>query len=172
MPVPLPLWNARDRRGAVAACAGDPILLWRNPVMHLEREDTGRAHVYLDVSDSLAHHLQLLYGALLSVRSFIHPMVHLFSTVVADLPLEGLRRGRVETTGGTRLGCVLDHIRRQGIRRALILTDGWVEPLGEADLRGLEGTRIAALVTQRGPTDFARRIGARVFVLPNLWGYT
>jgi hypothetical protein len=67
-----------------------------------------------------------LYGAILDSQEFVHPVLHLFSTRVSDISLSEMRKGRVRSTGGTDIACVARHMAKHGIRRACILTDGWV----------------------------------------------
>jgi hypothetical protein len=67
-----------------------------------------------------------LYGAILDCEGYVQPTVHLFSTEVADIDLAGLRAGICKTTGGTDIACVAKHMAANRIRRALIVTDGWV----------------------------------------------
>jgi hypothetical protein len=56
----------------------------------------------------------------------VHPTVHLFSTKISDISLDELRRGVCRTTGGTDIACVAEHMSANRVRRALIVTDGWV----------------------------------------------
>jgi hypothetical protein len=89
-------------------------------------------HVYLDVSGSMKSVLQALYGAILDCAEFVVPLVHLFSTKVADVTLAELRAGKCATTGGTNIACVAEHMARHRVTRALLVTDGWVgTPRGE-----------------------------------------
>ena len=91
-----------------------------------------RVHVYVDVSGSMKHILQELYGAILDCIDLVEPIVHLFSTKIADVTLTELRAGKCASTGGTDIRCVADHITRHRIRRALLITDGYVgTPHGE-----------------------------------------
>jgi hypothetical protein len=73
-----------------------------------------------------------LYGAILDCEDYAHSTVHLFSTKVADVDLAGLRAGVCKSTGGTDIACVAEHMEANRIRRALIVTDGWVgKPRGQ-----------------------------------------
>ncbi len=67
-----------------------------------------------------------LYGAVLDSSTFVHPVVHLFSTEIADVTLGELRRGICKTTGGTHIDCVARHIVDHHVRRACVITDGFV----------------------------------------------
>ena len=60
-----------------------------------------KVHVYLDVSGSMDSVKDVLYGAILDTKQYVHPAVHLFSTKVEDITLDELRRGVCKSTGGT-----------------------------------------------------------------------
>ena len=91
----------------------------------------------------------------------MHPQVHLFSSKVVDVALADLRAGRCSSTGGTDIGCVAEHMQSQGVRRAVLITDGWVgQPRGE-HRQTLSRCRlgVALLGDNANPTDlepFAR----------------
>lgn len=122
---------------------GAPVLLHPACVPQPERiPDAERVHLYLDVSGSMDGLREALYGAALDCRAWLHPVVHLFSTRVDDLTLAQLAAGECRSTGGTDLRCVTAHMRRHRVRRAVLLTDGWVgEPTGE-DARTLRSLRL------------------------------
>jgi hypothetical protein len=68
-----------------------------------------------------------------------------------------LRRGVCKSTGGTDIACVASHIAKNGIRRALVVTDGWVgRPSGE-HLAILSRTKLAVALfgasTQKGDLE-------------------
>ena len=116
-----------SRRSIVLRALGNEPLLhagqapWRRMVRSGER-----VHVYLDVSGSMDAVKGALYGAALDCQEFLYPSVHLFSTKIADVTLAELRRGVCKSTGGTDIACVAAHIEENRVRRALIVTDGWV----------------------------------------------
>jgi hypothetical protein len=127
---PLP---SLSRRSLVLQGLGHTPLLhpgvvpWRRRVHSSEQ-----VHVYLDVSGSMNSVLGALYGAVLDCQALVHPQVHLFSSKVVDVTLADLRAGRCSSTGGTDISCVAAHMQSQGVRRAVMITDGWVgKPHGE-----------------------------------------
>ena len=126
MEVPSPI-PCLDRRSMVLRCLGvEPLLHthqvpWRHSVRSGER-----VHVYLDVSGSMDAIKGPLYGAVLDCESLVHPSIHLFSTKVADVSLAEMRRGVCKSDGGTDIDCVAAHIAANRVRRALLITDGWV----------------------------------------------
>ena len=103
------------------------------PLLHQEQLQIRRitpkgeqVHVYLDVSGSVSGLVGALYGAILDNKELVHPIVHLFSTRIVDVTLQQLRAGHCVTTGGTCIGCVAQHMKQHKVRRAVIVTDGFV----------------------------------------------
>jgi len=168
LPALLPWRTSRDRRGLALEAAGMEPALWAGPVAVPSPEFLAGTHVYVDVSGSMADVLPLLYRALLPLVPLLAPRVFLFSTRVHEAPLAALRRGDVVTTGGTDIGCVTEHLLERRIRRAVIVTDGWVGRVPDAHRGPLRRPRIAAVITAGGERSFADQLGARTFVLPSL----
>lgn len=102
-----------------------------------------RVHVYLDVSGSVDAIKDALYGALLDSQEWIQMPVHVFSNEVADISRAELRRGVCRSTGGTDIGCVAAHMAAHRVRRALIITDGWVGPPQGEHHHTLQQARLA-----------------------------
>lgn len=121
------------RRSLVQRALGFEPLLHSGQLQWRRSTRTGeRVHVYLDVSGSMDGVKSALYGAVLDCQELVHPTVHLFSTRVADIGLNELRRGLCHSTGGTDIGCVAEHMATNRVRRALLVTDGWVgTPTGQ-----------------------------------------
>jgi hypothetical protein len=123
-PTPIP---TLDRRSVVMRLLGYEQLLHAGVVPWRRTVRAGdRVHVYMDVSGSMEAVKKPLYGAVLDCREYVHPTVHLFSTKISDISLDELRRGVCRTTGGTDIACVAEHMSANRVRRALIVTDGWV----------------------------------------------
>jgi len=142
---PVPIWN---RRSTVLSAMGfEPLL--HPAVLSIERRAFGgeRVHVYLDVSGSIGDLKGALYGAVLDCSDFVHPKVHLFSTSVADINLEQLRCGVCKTTGGTDIDCVAQHMREKNVRRAVIITDGYVGRPGGQNRKTLAKARLGVALT-------------------------
>jgi len=132
MEAPTPIPGLARRSMVLRALGQEPLLHagrveWRRTVPSGER-----VHVYLDVSGSMDAVKGPLYGAVLDCETLVHPVVHLFSTRVADISLTELRRGVCKSTGGTDIACVAEHMNANRVRRALLVTDGWVgKPRGQ-----------------------------------------
>jgi hypothetical protein len=139
-----------DRRAVVLRALGTPQLLYRTESTGRVRERRGRVHIYVDVSGSIADLKGALYGAVLDCRDVVHPTVHLFSTAVHGVSLGGLRNGECRTTGGNNMECVAEHMKKRGVRRAVLLTDGWVGRPGASSASTLKGVRLGVALTPGG----------------------
>jgi len=159
-----------DRRGAVRAAAGLPVLLHRAELDGPTLARAERVHVYLDVSGSMTLLIPHVYAALRPFFGLLHERVHLFSTEVCDVAPQALARGQLRGTGGTAIDCVTEHLLEQRITRALVITDGLVGDVPQADLRRIKSRRVrfAAAITDPGKTTFADALAARTFRLPPL----
>ena len=135
---------AFSRRGAVLQALGAQLLLYPGTVNWPKTVPSGdQVRVYLDVSGSMASVLKALYGAVLDCKAFVYPTVHLFSTQIADITLSELKAGKCKTTGGTDIVCVARHMAKHQVKRALIITDGWVGAPGGQHLTTLTQAKLA-----------------------------
>jgi len=140
-----------DRRSTVLRSLGVNPLLHRASVPARTRTPSGeRVHVYLDVSGSVTGLVPALYGAVLACGDRVHPVVHLFSTQVVDATLQQLRMGYCKTTHGTCIECVGDHMVRNRVRRAVMVTDGYVGKPGAGTHAALEQAVLGVALTQGG----------------------
>lgn len=161
--------SASDRRAAVLRGAGSqPLLYWRPARVQSGR--AGRARVYLDVSGSMVAYVPLLYGALVALGRYVERDVFLFSTVVAPVSPQDLQRGRVETTGGTDIGCVIAHALTHRVRKVLLVTDGYVGQLAAAHQTAVRraGLEIRVALTPGGWRSDLDAVSARIDELPVL----
>lgn len=162
--------SASDRRAAVSRAAGfDPLLYGRSSDTR-RRGRAGRAQVYLDVSGSMEEYVPLLYGALLALRNYVHTDVLLFSTTIASVRIADLQNGRVNTTGGTDITCVLEHVLKTHIRKALVITDGYVGPPAREQAAALQRVRadIRVVLTPGGWREDLKGVACRMDELPSL----
>ncbi len=166
----LPYAPRPARSGFVRAALGSPALLHEAAVQVRRPLAQERTHVYLDVSGSMSGELPLVYAALQPLAALLHPRVHLFSTVIADIGLAQLARGVRIGTGGTDIGPVTDHMLEHRVRRAVIVTDGWVGNVPQEHARALarKRCRFAAVVSGHGDPSFTKRLACRVWRLPEL----
>ena len=152
--------------------AGRAPLLYDSLVDSPRGRDADLAHVYLDVSGSMDDYIQHLYGALTALRRHVQPAVGLFSTKVVTVPLADLARGRADSTGGTDIACVLEHLVTQRATKALVITDGYVGKASQADVDRIAraGVDVRALLTPAGWRHDLASLVSRIDELPPLGG--
>jgi len=124
------------------------------------REASGTCQVYLDVSGSMFGVMPALIALLGHFGARIRRPFWGFSTEVAPARIV---RGSLEcnTSGGTSINCVLDHVRKTRPQRVLIITDGVVEipcPQILAALRA-DGQEVCALISHDGAIDRIQSAG-------------
>jgi len=150
-PVPvgarLPVLSPSDRRAFLRA-TWSPLLPEAEWACTASRPE-GRAQVYLDVSGSMNAEMPLVVGLLGQLGRWIRRPFWAFSTEVVPAVIE---RGalRANTSGGTSLECALAHIAKTRPTSAVIVTDGYIEPIARKRIAALAGTRLHAIVSRDG----------------------
>lgn len=171
-----PLPSPRDRLAPARRALGIPDLLQAQEIALPTRTPglPALAHVYCDVSGSMDELIPHLLGLLWPHVAAGRARVFQFSTVVAPLAREDLRAGRIRTTGGTDIGCVLDHaLGVPRLRRVLLLTDGYVGTASRAKTTAIRERGLAIHVALPTESAYARDlqpIARSITVLPPLWG--
>jgi hypothetical protein len=145
----LPVLSTADRR-SFARALWSPLLPEAAWSTH-RRVAGGSAQVYLDVSGSMDAELPLIIALLARLGRNVRRPFWAFSNVVAPALI---RDGHLvaDTTGGTSMSCVLEHLARTRPRAAVVVTDGYIETLDPALVRAVAGVRLHALVTRDGST--------------------
>ncbi len=167
-----PLPNAADRTAPARRALGLPTLLQEQNLPRVVRTPfaPAQAHVYIDVSGSMLALLPYLGGLLLPYVAQGVARLFQFSTEVHPLARDELRAGRYRTTGGTDVQCVLEHALAQPrLRRALVLTDGYVGPARRDQRHALaaRGLRLhAVLPAESAWTKDLAPYAASLTVLP------
>ena len=125
---PGPLPNEFDRAQHAKRRLGQQLVLPNQRLVLPVRnaQPPMRALVYLDVSGSMSHLLPHLTDLLMPTTRRGLTQLRQFSTVVQALPLEDLASGKIATSGGTGIDCVLADMLTRPERRVLLLTDGYV----------------------------------------------
>lgn len=160
-----------DRRALVLEAMGGEPLLYQGEGPRKTFSRSGKVHIYLDVSGSMDRLIAPLYAALARFSSWLAPELHVFSTVVQDITLEDLRKGRGQTTDGTDIKAVTAHLLEHGIRRALVITDGWVGGIPSEHTHQLERRkgRFGVLLSHGGDSSFTKGLPkVRLWNLPNI----
>jgi len=152
----LPVLHPADKRSFMRALWSPliPEAVWPQP----RWAPGGTAQVYLDVSGSMNAEMPLIVALLGRLASQIRRPFWAFSNVVAPARI---RNGilEAETTGGTSMGCVLEHIAETAPPCAVVITDGYIESLPKAAVRKTARTRLHALVTRDGNPGLLRAAG-------------
>ena len=152
----LPVLSPSDRR-SFSRALWSPLLpeaLWNSP----RRAVGASAQVYLDVSGSMSKEMPLIIALLARLGSHIRRPFWAFSDVVAPAVI---RDGQLhaDTTGGTSMACVLRHLAQTRPRAAVVVTDGYIESLTQAQVRAAAGVRLHAIVTREGSPAALQRAG-------------
>ncbi len=147
----LPVLSPNDRRAFLRT-------LW-NPIVAEARWDLvarkpfGTCHVYLDVSGSMGEEMQALVGLLSRLRRYIRTPFWAFSDVVKPATI---RDGQLvtESTGGTCMNSVLQHVADTRPGKAIVITDGYIDLCNPALLSRMRATgqQLFAIVSRGGHT--------------------
>jgi hypothetical protein len=167
--------NARERMIPARKQLGAQGMLWNQTGEIRARvpEKPSRAHIYLDVSGSMAQLLPHLLGMLLPYVRSHQAVVFQFSNFVEAMPLADLQNGKLRSSGGTDINCVLRHAldTRPRITRALIVTDGYTGfPQAELASRVQEeNLRIyAVLPAEMAVKSQIASVSTQIIILPPL----
>jgi hypothetical protein len=152
----VPVLSPGDRRATLRALWSPllPEALWSTE----QRLRSATAQVYLDVSGSMSAEMPLIIGLLARLGSFIRKPLWAFSNVVVKAAIVN---GRLlaDTTGGTSMACVLEHIAETRPAAAVVVTDGYIETLSPGLLAGVRGTRLHVIVTRDGSPAMLHQTG-------------
>jgi hypothetical protein len=150
----LPVLNTSDRR-AFARAQWMPIVpdvRW----LYQQPRRVGGASVYFDVSGSMCSEIPSLVAVLLRLRDYLTLPFNAFSTEVFPARF---RNGRLltDTTCGTDITCVLEHLAVHRPEKAIIITDGMVGEFPADLLKRVRRTQLHGIITAHGQTeDFDR----------------
>ena len=150
----IPVLSTGDRR-AFLRSLWDPFLPEANWRGH-QRRPEGTTQVYLDVSGSMNAEMPHIVALLAQLGARIRRPLWAFSDVVAPAKIV---RGQLkaQTSGGTSMQCVIEHLARTRPAAAIVLTDGYIETLPRKLIATIDGIRLHVLVTRDGnPAQIAR----------------
>ncbi len=91
-------------------------------------------------------------------RDTMVSIAHQRSDIVAPAVIENGQL-RAETSGGTSMSCVLEHIALTRPASAIVVTDGYIEEVDQCLIQGISKTRFHAIVTRDGNPSALHRAG-------------
>jgi hypothetical protein len=153
----IPVLSPGDRRAFLRAQWSPflPEACWQGTMPRCE----GTAQVYLDVSGSMNAEMPLVIALLARLSNWIRRPLWAFSNTVVPALIESGQL-KTSTTGGTSMTCVLEHVAKTRPAAAIVLTDGYIEQLGQTAVRrALAATRFTALLTRDGNPAQLHRAG-------------
>jgi len=118
----------------------------------------GTAQVYLDVSGSMYAEMPLIVALLGRLSRYIRRPFWAFSDIVAPAVIENGQL-KAETSGGTTMSCVLEHLALTRPASAIVVTDGYIEELDPRLVREISTVRFHAIVTRDGSPSALHRAG-------------
>lgn len=154
----IPVLSPKDRRAFLRSTWDTflPEATWSNS----QPKSEGSAHVYLDVSGSMNAEMPLVIALLGRLSNYILRPFWAFSDEVSPAVIE---RGQLKTntTGGTSMACVLEHIAKTRPRAAVVVTDGYIEKLDKRMVSKIANTELHVLLTRDGSPAELKRAGLK-----------
>ena len=145
----IPVLSSADRRAFIRTLWSPfiPDSSWKT----VKKQPGGQAQIYLDVSGSMNAEMPFIIALLNRLKTYIKSPFWAFSTEVAPARIES---GQLitNTTGGTSLACVLEHIAQTKPDSAVIVTDGYIEAIQPREVALTKPTRIHAIISRDGST--------------------
>ena len=142
-------------------------VFFKGQALGFHRKTVGQVHIYLDVSGSMDACLGTIFSCLKPIQNWLYPKIHIFSTEVIDYPIQKILRGRYESTCGTDINCVLEHVIGNKINKAAIITDGYVGEPSEVLVKDLpKQFKLVKLLTPNYHVDDIDHLPGSVCRLP------
>jgi len=152
----IPVLSPADRRAFLKSQWAPflPESAWEG--QRLVRE--GTAQVYLDVSGSMDAEMPAIIALLNRLGRYIRRPFWAFSDSVEPALI---KKGqlRTATTGGTSMQCVLDHVAKTRPDAAIVITDGYIEPISRSQAAHAVGSKLHVLVTRYGNPALIAKAG-------------
>lgn len=168
--------NARDRTASAKRSLGAPTTLWNHPGTVKARVPNvpSKAYIYLDVSGSMREVLPHLLGLITPYVVRGQAEVFQFSTAIRPLPVKALKAGTINTSGGTNVNCVLEHLlnAKPKIRKMLILTDGYTGYPDELFTQQAQAEHVrihVVLPAEDSSTEQLQNIATTMTILPSIY---
>lgn len=154
----IPALSPKDRRAFLKAqwMPFIPEAVW----VGSRTKPKGTAQVYLDVSGSMNDEMPLIIALLSNLSSYIRRPFWAFSDKVSPAIIE---KGQLktQTSGGTSMSCVIEHIAETRPAAAVIVTDGYIEPLDKSLVIQTRSTRIHVVLTRDGSSSMLENAGLK-----------
>lgn len=163
--VVLPVLAPTDRRSFLRFRAGGIIPWSTHTLLHSGTRE--QATVFLDVSGSMDQELDAVASLLYRLRDLIRLPLLAFSNHIAHARFSNGRL-QTESTGGTSIDCVFDYIRRHRIKKALIVTDGFLGEMSGQTIRDVDKKNIHFLLTSQHSENDVRAAGFGYRALPRV----
>ena len=166
----LPYRSMIDRRSEVTSAMGHDPFFFQAQTQSTSLTRSERVHVYLDVSGSMDGVIRALYEAIIPLLGSVAPKIFLFSTDISEIDHSQIKKGVLDTTGGTSIDVVTKHILKRQVKKALIVTDGWVGDIPSSHVEKLNKQRVKVhgVITKDGDVDFLAPINGKAWKLPQL----
>ena len=152
----IPVLSPKDRRAFLRSTWDTflPEATWSNRLKKRE----GSAQVYLDVSGSMNAEMPQVIALLGRLSRYIQRPFWAFSDEVSAAIIE---QGQLKTntTGGTSMACVLEHISKTRPLAAVVVTDGYIEKLDKRMVNLISNTKLHILLTRDGSAAELNRAG-------------
>ena len=152
----IPVLSPGDRRAFIRSLWAPflPDAAWSTTV----KKRAGTAQIYLDVSGSMDAEMPQIIALLGRLSRYIQRPFWAFSNVVSPAVIE---KGQLKTntSGGTSMSCVLEHIAKTKPVSVVVLTDGYIENVDRALIKKTSSTKIHAIVTRDGSPSALHRAG-------------
>lgn len=163
--VTMPVLSSGDRRAFLRFRSGGIIPQAVHELLTPIRQE--QATVYLDVSGSMDRELETIATLLHQLREWIRLPLLAFSDEVCEARFQN---GKLlfNTSGGTTIDCVFDHIRAKQISTALIITDGYLGSMSGKTIAGIQKEKIHFLLTSIHSTTNITDAGFPYRALPPL----
>jgi predicted metal-dependent peptidase len=115
-----------------------------------------KVSVYLDVSGSMRNELNRLVDLLFHFKKYVNQPLWVFSDKIEKAFFRD-NKLVFDTSYGTKIYPVFDHMRENNISTALIITDGYVGEISETMLKGLDRKKIQVIINADGlPNEFEK----------------
>lgn len=121
-------------------------------------------HIYLDTSGSIMDEVDQLVALLHTFRNTVRMRIWAFSDSVAPAKFHN-NKFEFDSSGGTQIGSVFDHIRVHKPKKAVIVTDGHIGELTDELLLGIEKKDIDFIISSQGTNCFVENSGMQYYKL-------